>query len=102
MEPLASTLTADRFITSYSKDNYLNLSQELLTDAEFDGAVVVVCWHHREIPALAGALGVDEAQLRTAPEYHHGKWAGDVFDRFWFLVYPPAEGLQFRSEPQGF
>jgi hypothetical protein len=101
MTPLASTLPADRFITKYSKDDYNDLAHELLTDATFADKTVVVCWHHGKIPALAGALGVDEAQMRTAPEYHHGKWASQVFDRFWILTFPQGGGVQFRSEPEG-
>jgi hypothetical protein len=41
---------------------------------QYAGKVVVVCWHHGEIPHLAQALGVT-----GAPK----KWDPDVFDRIW-------------------
>jgi hypothetical protein len=100
MEPLASTLRSDCFVTKYADDEYRNLAHELLTDAIFAGKSVVICWRHGNIPGLTASLGVDEAQMRAAPEYHHGKWSDEVFDRFWMITYPAAGGAQFVSEPQ--
>lgn len=41
--------------------------------------VVLVCWHHHQIPALLRAFGADPAQLLP-----HGHWPDAVFD--WVLV----------------
>jgi broad specificity phosphatase PhoE len=43
--------------------------------ANYQGKVILVCWHHGQIPALLRALG-------TAPEtlLPNGKWPRDVYD----------------------
>ena len=100
MQPLASTL-GDCFITKYANAQCGDLAHELLTNGALAGKKVVICWHHGNIPGLAASLGVDEAQMSTAPELHNGKWSGNVFDRFWIITYLEANGVQFLSEPQG-
>ncbi|GEM_PF-88210 len=53
-----------------------------LVDALREGPrqrVVLVCWHHGQIPALLRAFGADP--VRYLP---HGRWPGAVFD--WMLV----------------
>ncbi len=49
------------------------LAKELLS-GKYAGKVVVIAWHHGEIPHLAQALGVG-----NAPK----KWDPDVFDQIW-------------------
>jgi hypothetical protein len=49
------------------------LARELL-GGKYAGKVVVIAWHHGEIPHLAQALGV-----ANAPK----KWDPDVFDQIW-------------------
>jgi broad specificity phosphatase PhoE len=47
--------------------------------AHYQGKVILVCWHHGQIPALLRALG-------AAPEtlLPNGKWPKDVYD--WVIV----------------
>jgi hypothetical protein len=45
--------------------------QAVLNEPAFEGEVVLICWHHGKIPAIAKALGV-----RKPP-----KWDGKIFDR---------------------
>ena len=47
--------------------------------ANYQGKVILVCWHHGQIPALRRALG-------AAPEtlLPNGKWPRDVYD--WVIV----------------
>jgi broad specificity phosphatase PhoE len=47
--------------------------------ANYQGKVILVCWHHGQIPALLRALG-------AAPEtlLPNGKWPRDVFD--WVIM----------------
>jgi broad specificity phosphatase PhoE len=47
--------------------------------ANYQGKVVLVCWHHGQIPALLRALG-------AAPEtlLPNGKWPRDVYD--WLIM----------------
>jgi phosphohistidine phosphatase SixA len=50
----------------------------VLTDPKFAGKVVLIAWHHENIPALAKTLGVN-----NAPD----KWSSDTFDRVWEITY---------------
>jgi len=54
-----------------------DLAAELRTN--YQGKVILVCWHHGQIPALLRALG-------AAPEtlLPNGKWPRDVYD--WVIV----------------
>ena len=57
------------------------LAKELLS-GKYAGKVVVICWHHSEIPHLAQALGVS-----GAPK----KWDPDVFDQIWEVRWPDGK-----------
>ena len=48
---------------------------------DYPGKVVLICWHHGEIPELAKALGV------SSPP----KWDGKVFDRVWQITFPKGK-----------
>ena len=54
-----------------------DLAAEL--SANYQGKVILVCWHHGQIPALLRALG-------AAPEtlLPNGKWPRDVYD--WVIM----------------
>ena len=43
---------------SHSDDDYGKVAQDILTHSKYAGAVVLVCWHHGKIQALAEALRV--------------------------------------------
>jgi broad specificity phosphatase PhoE len=43
--------------------------------ANYQGKVILVCWHHGQIPAVLRALGADPEGLLP-----NGKWPRDVFD----------------------
>ena len=49
----------------------------------FEGKVVLICWHHAKIPAIARALGVAKPP----------KWDGKVFDRVWQITYPKGKAV---------
>lgn len=49
----------------------------ILNERAFAGEVVLVCWHHGKIPAIAKALGVAKPP----------KWDGKVFDRVWQITF---------------
>ena len=53
------------------------LAKEVL-GGKYAGKVVVICWHHGEIPNVAKALGVADAPK---------KWDPDVFDQIWKIEY---------------
>jgi len=45
---------------------------------KYAGKVVLICWHHGEIPHLVQALGVTDAPR---------KWDDMVFDQIWMIEY---------------
>jgi broad specificity phosphatase PhoE len=47
--------------------------------ANYPGKVILVCWHHGQIPTLLRALGADPETLLP-----NGKWPKDVFD--WVIM----------------
>jgi hypothetical protein len=49
------------------------IAKQILS-GKYAGKVVLICWHHGEIPHLAEALGVTDAPH---------KWDPDVFDQVW-------------------
>ncbi|MFY9622285.1 MAG: hypothetical protein WAQ99_20885 [Pyrinomonadaceae bacterium] len=49
----------------------------ILNEPAFAGEVVLVCWHHGKIPAIAKALGIPKPP----------KWDGKVFDRVWQITF---------------
>jgi hypothetical protein len=53
------------------------LAAELRTN--YQGKVILVCWHHGQIPAVLRALGADPATLLP-----NGKWPRDVYD--WVIM----------------
>lgn len=57
------------------------LANAILTEHAFAGKIVLVCWHHGQIPDIAKALGV-----KRPP-----KWDAKVFDRVWQITYPKGK-----------
>jgi hypothetical protein len=105
LQPLADSLgfLADRFIVTYANHDYPQLADDLLNDSRFASSkLVIVCWHHGNIPPLARALRVTPEQMATAPEYNpkKDKWNSAVFDRFWILDYANPAGMTFQSVAQ--
>jgi len=85
LQPLAMILKLaidDRF----ADDKYSKLVTALRQQA-YNGARVLICWHHESIPALARALGATDAPAR---------WPEDVFDRIWSLRWD-AGTLRFTE-----
>jgi len=76
--PLATALNFqinDRFA-----DNDADIKQMvnvILTESEFMGKIVMICWHHGKIPDIATALGISKPP----------KWDGKVFDRVWQITF---------------
>ncbi len=79
--PLARRLKLEVEIPYESKD-YVRLAQLLSTDPRYQGKVVVVCWVHEHLPALAVALGV-------TPE--PPKWKDSDYDTAYVITYPEGK-----------
>jgi hypothetical protein len=91
ISPTALALGRPFDSTSYSHkpEGVAGLSAALLGGA-YAGKVILVCWHHGSIPAVAGGLGV------AAPP----AWPGStVFDRVWAIDFTQAP-LAIVDQPQ--
>jgi len=64
--------------SSVSDDGYAQLASTIPTGGIYAGAHVLICWHHRTIPALAAALGAADAPVR---------WPDAQYDHVWQLRY---------------
>jgi len=53
------------------------VSSEVLS-GKYAGKVVLICWHHGEIPHLAEAFGITDAPK---------KWDDTVFDQIWMIEW---------------
>jgi hypothetical protein len=70
--------------------NYDDKDTEIAAQAndvltKYHGDVVLVCWHHGNIPQLARSLGVPQTQIDTALGGAGQKWQASVFDRIWMI-----------------
>jgi hypothetical protein len=70
-------------------DRYDKVAEDLLNKPEYVGKIILVCWHHGNIPALARALDVDNPP----------PWPGSVFDRIWQLDYAGGRPV-LSDQPQ--
>jgi phosphohistidine phosphatase SixA len=72
IQPLAAAcgLSVDE---SYADQDYGALAHDLRKNATYDGRVVVVCWHHGNIPNMLHALNVADGG-------YPDPWNRDVFD----------------------
>ena len=65
------------------------LAAEVL-GGKYAGKVVLVCWHHGQIPALVAALGVTDAPAT---------WDATVFNQIWKITYSAGQAkLTILSE----
>jgi hypothetical protein len=62
---------------SNSTSDIAKLANDILTKSDYAGKVILICWHHGTIDAVATALHGTGAT----------KWVGTVFDRLWLLDY---------------
>ncbi len=74
--PLSTALNLT-YDDKHADGDYAKVASDILTNSKYTGKVVLVCWHHGNIPNLATALGV------TNPP----DWPGSVFDRVWAISY---------------
>jgi len=54
---------------------------------EFAGEILLVCWHHGNIPDIAKALGIAKPP----------KWDGKLFDRVWQITFPKGKATLTNS-----
>jgi len=76
--------------SSIADDDFATLAQQILSDPQYAGKMLIICWHHGNIPALAHALGASDAPKT---------WPDPVFDRVWRIRYNNS-GTTFENLPQ--
>ncbi len=54
---------------------------------DFPGEIILVCWHHGNIPEIAKALGIAKPP----------KWDGKLFDRVWQITFPKGKATLTNS-----
>ena len=62
----------------FSDREYAALAKELLSNPEYTGKTIVVCWHHGTMPELVAALGV-----RSPP----ARWPKSQYDHVWSITF---------------
>jgi hypothetical protein len=86
--PLSQALHL-RIDEDFSDDDAAPLAKEVLS-GKYAGKVVLICWHHGEIPNVAQAFGVTNAPR---------KWDPGVFDQIWMLEWIDGK-VQFTTLPE--
>lgn len=69
-----------RIDQSITDKKYRDLARRL-THHYYDHQGIIICWHHKQIPALALSLGASKDEL----PYH--EWPDSVFDEVWVLEF---------------
>ena len=64
--------------TPYLGKGYAKLARLVLTNPEYAGKTVLICWNHEQINNLVAALGVTPVP---------GKWKDSVYDRVYIISY---------------
>lgn len=77
VKPLAAALGIE-VDDQFADKDFAALGRFLLSDASVKGLVVLVCWHHEHIPALAAALDVEPPVER---------WPSSVYDQMWQIDF---------------
>ena len=75
--PLAKALHK-KVESKFKDDDFARVAQAVLTDPKYAGKIVLISWHHGNIPELARALGVKDAPP---------KWKSKAYDRVWEITY---------------
>jgi hypothetical protein len=72
LEPLSKKIDV-AINPDYADKDYPALAHQLLGLNQFASKLVLVCWHHAEIPSFAGALGAKSGSYRAS-------WSPAVFN----------------------
>jgi hypothetical protein len=87
--------------TEIEDNGYSVLAADLLQRPEYTGKLIIVCWHHGNIPDLAMALSVSKKQIDDAQGMDGMHWDPAVFDLFWSIKFAgPAADLTITNQPK--
>jgi broad specificity phosphatase PhoE len=81
IEPLSAKIGVPIDAT-YADQDYSALAGQLFSEPRYAdaGTLIVVCWHHGNIPSMAQAL-------RAKPESYPDPWDSNVFNQILILTY---------------
>jgi len=85
--PLADSLGL-KINTPYARDEVKDLAESILSNSDYDGKMVLICWEHNMIPKLAHKLGVEPKPA---------DWPDTVFDQVWEIDYNGDQVSDFRQ-----
>jgi phosphohistidine phosphatase SixA len=90
IQPLADALGI-AVDSDYTSGEYSDMVDEVMSSSEYDGQVVLICWHHGKLPDIAEALGISPKPA---------DWDDTVFDRVWRLDFKGDQLVSFTDLPQ--
>jgi hypothetical protein len=78
--------------TSYSTGDYKKLVDDVMSNSDYDGKMVMVCWSRGNLGNIASAFGVQDAPIWPKGVYNH-LWiitfSGNSVSSFQNLLQPP-------------
>jgi hypothetical protein len=80
----------------YTRKKLVQLVQDIMGNADYEGKMVLICWEHKVIPALVQTFQDNgwNANSAAVPD----KWPGDVFDQAWILNFAGNPSFQIIPE----
>jgi phosphohistidine phosphatase SixA len=84
VEPLADALGI-KVRNDFAKDEFADLIDDVLNDPDYKNKTVVICWHHKELPAMAALLG---APADSYPD----PWPDDAYNLILDFQYDAFSG----------
>ncbi len=94
VQPLAAQ-TGVRVNTDFADQDYGALAKHLCTDPIYTGKLVVICWHHGNIPNLMNAL-------KAAKGSYPDPWPRDVFNLILEAKFDAGETPKVREITEPF
>jgi phosphohistidine phosphatase SixA len=82
---------------TYADQDYGALASQLLSDPRYAdaGTLIVVCWHHGNIPLMANAL-------RAKPGSYPDPWDAHVFNQMLVLTYSGGSEPEVTTQTEPF
>ena len=94
MRQLADSIKS-RIDGSYKARDFAQLASKVLADPAFDDKLIVICWTHSELPALASSLNIRTGDF---PE----QWDEQVFNLIFQLTYKDRARPKVKRVAQPF
>lgn len=90
VKPLVEDMNIS-LIDTFAKSQLQPLASEILSNPDYEGKMIVVCWSHADLPQIASLLGV-----KKLPK----AWSEETYDRLWVLNFDEMGNVTFKDLPQ--